>query len=118
MGLLELACHNENIPKAFADNTASADDDFDVIRLEIGRFRRENDVNQLLRDVADRATAGANEVVVIPDVRIETDHARFIDFLEQAVVTQEVEGVVDRCTGCHREALIDMDTNVFSGWVM
>ena len=118
MGSAKLACRNENVPKAFAHDAASADNDFNIIRFKIGSIRGETDIDKLLRDVSDGATCGANKVVVIPDVWIEADDACFIDFLEQAVVTQEVEGVVNRCTRCHREALIDMDTNVFSGWVM
>ena len=115
---MKLVCRNRYVSKAFADNAASADYDFDIVRFEISRFRREDNVDQFLRDVTHGAAARANKVVVIPDIRVESDDTSFVDFLKQAIVTQKVEGVVNRRTGCHREALIYMNTNVFRSWVM
>ncbi len=69
------------MPKAFADDAASAYDNFDFICFKVGRFGGEHDVHEFLRDISNRATAGANKVVVITDVRVEANNSRFIDFL-------------------------------------
>jgi len=115
---MKLVCGNRYVSEAFADNAASANNDLDVICLKISRFGGEDNIDEFLWDVTNRSAARANKVVVIPDIRVKTDDACFIDFLKQTVVTQKVEGVVDGSTGCHWEAFVDMDTNVFSGWVV
>ena len=115
---MKLVCRNRYVSKAFADNTSSADNDFDVIRFKVCRICREDNIDKFLWDVTHGATARTNKVVVIPDIWIEADDTSLVDFLKQAIVTQKVKGVVNRGAGCHREALIHMDTNVFRGWVM
>lgn len=104
--------------KALANDAASADDNFDFVRFEVSCFGGEHDIDELLWDIPNGTTAGTDKVMVITDIWVEANNACFIDFLKKTVITQKMEGVVDRCTGCHWEALIDMDTDVFSRWVM